>query len=131
MKDRTLVMVNSSAFRRYIAMLEYVANDQNYCICLSCWQFVSLYQLKLHQHKGHICVRNGIIASLNSYLHYCDLFQYMPRDNVVTFFQRPQGQNSYIIEQLCHDTRFGNNFSGVMYGQPPYLNEPLCPFNQV
>ncbi|TNV83651.1 hypothetical protein FGO68_gene5007 [Halteria grandinella] len=134
-KEKIQLVVGSPEYHGFIEHLQEVEDDPNYCVCLSCWRFVNLHQKRLHQFKGHETIPNGTITSESSFLHYNQLFQNLPTRKIVTLIQplslTEGSSREDLTNHLCSDLRFGSNFTGFTKGQPPYLNEPVCPFNLI
>lgn len=73
-REKVQLYVDSPEYNQFMKLLEDVADDPNYCVCLSCWRFVNLFQKKIHEIKGHNCLKAGTFNNHLAFRHYNTMY---------------------------------------------------------
>ena len=80
------VYLDSKEYKDFLINLEQKKEDINFCVCLTCWRFVNMFQKKVHELKGHHCLEAGTFNSEAAFLHYNKVFMQSYQRKIVTLF---------------------------------------------
>lgn len=78
------VQVGSKEYKDFVQILENeVGKDPKQSTCLTCWQFISHHQKKIHEAYGHHCLTPKSIKDEASYIHYARLYHHVTWDGII------------------------------------------------
>lgn len=135
--DQLSIPINGERYKEFIKQLEIdVGKDKNKGTCLTCWQFTTDIQRKVHESYGHHCLAPGKIKDEQSFLHYAKLYHHLTWDGIILII-KPLSKDFFNQEKLLrmnttnHELKTRRENHGNIKGNPPFLSAPLIPLNMV
>jgi hypothetical protein len=135
--DGYSVKYRGQEYKEFVKTLETeVGKDANKAPCLTCWQFITEVQRKVHEAYGHHCLQAKVIKDEASFMHYAKLYHNITWDGLILLI-KPEQKGRLDRDKLIrlnennHDLKTRKDNRGNMKGNPPFLSHPKVPLKTI